>query len=244
VNVSEKEQWWRLALASFQERLGYSFVNIATLEEALTHASFAHEAGLPFFNERLEFLGDAVLELVVSAGLFNEYTHEDEGVLTRYRANLVCKDALSAWGTSMEIPRLVRLGKGLVHQGANASIIADASEAVFGAVFFDGGYEAASQVILRYLFFQSKSNAYDEKQDPKSLLQEETQKRGLGQPQYKVVSSEGPSHMPLFTVQLSIGDHFKAVGRGHSIKMAESKVAQQVLTQTELWCKNDIDGGP
>lgn len=101
-------------------------------------------------------MGDAVLELVVSAGLFNEYTHEDEGVLTRYRANLVCKDALSAWGTSMEIPRLVRLGKGLVHQGANASIIADASEAVFGAVFFDGGYEAASQVILRYLFFSLK----------------------------------------------------------------------------------------
>ncbi|MPN22029.1 Ribonuclease 3 [bioreactor metagenome] len=80
----------------------------------------------------------------------------------------------------MEIPRLVRLGKGLVHQGANASIIADASEAVFGAVFFDGGYEAASQVILRYLFFQSKSNAYDEKQDPKSLHKKKPKKEDWG----------------------------------------------------------------
>ena len=134
-SLSEREQWWQRELASFQERLGYLFSKKEILQEALTHASYAHEKGLHFHNERLEFLGDAVLELIVSANLFNGYPDVDEGTLTRYRSNLVCKNALSVWGKSIGLPQIIRLGKGLEQQGASASIIADTSEAVLGAVF-------------------------------------------------------------------------------------------------------------
>ncbi len=236
-SLSEREQWWQRELASFQERLGYFFSKKEILQEALTHASYAHEKGLHFHNERLEFLGDAVLELIVSTNLFNGYPDVDEGTLTRYRSNLVCKNALSVWGKSIGLPQIIRLGKGLEQQGASASIIADTSEAVLGAVFSDGGFAAAQNVVRRYLFFQSNINAYDKNSDPKSLIQEETQKRGLGQPCYVVISTEGPPHMPIFTVQLKIDGQLYGSGQGHSIKVAETLAAQRALEQVGLGCK-------
>lgn len=242
-NSPEKEQWWNQSLLSFQEKLGYSFLRRELLEEALTHASYAYEEGLPYYNERLEFLGDAVLELVVSAELYGEYPDLDEGKLTQFRSNLVRKKALFIWGKSMELPRLIRVGKGIEHQGINSSIIADAVEAVFGAVFYDGGFQVAQKVIRRYLFFQSTVNPYEENQDPKSLLQVETQKRGMGHPDYVVASSEGPSHLPKFTVHLKIDGVIFGCGTGHSRKLAEIQAAAQGLSKISLLKREGIEGG-
>ena len=191
-------------MSAFEKKLGYRFADAALLDEALTHSSFANETASASFNERLEFLGDAVLELVSSEKLYGEHEDLDEGRLTRLRSKLVRKESLADWAKFVKLPQLLKLGKSLVKSGATESMSADAAEAVFGAVFLDGGYASAKDTVLRFLERQEK-NISSEEADPKTRLQEFFQAQGKGVPYYSTVERKGPDHALKFKVQLTLG---------------------------------------
>ena len=224
------QAWWDKSLTAFQREIGYRFQNERLIHEALTHASFAHEAGIPFWNERLEFLGDAVLELCVSEMLFVEYAHWDEGLLTQERARLVCEGALARLATQLNIPPLLRMGRGLERQGGreNASICADAVESILGAIFLDGGFDAARQVVRRLLLI-FRHHARDEMIDPKSKLQHMFQEKGWGRPEYDLVSTEGPSHDMVFRVTVRHRQTILGSGTGATRKEAEVAASRAAL---------------
>ena len=224
------QAWWDKSLAAFQGEIGHRFQNMRLLHEALTHASFAHEAGIPFWNERLEFLGDAVLELCVTEVLFAEYAHWDEGLLTQERARLVCESALARLAMQLNVPPLLRMGRGLERQGGreNASICADTVEAVLGAVFLDGGVDAARQGVRR-LLLMFRHHARDEMIDPKSKLQQIFQEKGWGRPEYDLVSMEGPSHDVVFRVTVRSRQNILGSGTGATRKEAEVAASRAAL---------------
>ncbi len=217
-------------IAGLERYAEYSFNNRQTLVEALTHASFSNENGLSYCNERLEFLGDAVLELCVSAILFDDFPDDDEGVLSHRRASLVCEDSLSNWAVNAGIPSLLRLGKGLSQSGGRKQPVlsANAAEAVFGAIFLDGGYEAASAVIAAYCQYTLAANG-GVSMNPKATLQELMEKKGLGKPEYILVGRSGPAHAPLFRVSLLCSGRITGEGEGRTIKEAERKAAEKGL---------------
>ena len=213
-------------LRAFQLKLGYEFRNAELLTEALTHSSYANENGTAY-NERLEFLGDAVLELFTSERLFAEYPKCSEGELTRMRARLVCKDSLSAWAAENGLKPLIRLGKSI--KSPTDSMAADCVEAVFGAVFSDGGCEAARGVVSRFLDAKEESAAPTVKKDPKTELQEYLQGEGKSAPVYKLLERRGPEHASSFKVSLSAEGGLCSEAWGPSIKEAEFKAAEAAL---------------
>ena len=213
-------------LRAFQLKLGYEFRNAALLTEALTHSSYANENGTTY-NERLEFLGDAVLELFTSERLFAAYPNFSEGELTRLRARLVCKNSLNDWASEDGLEPLIRLGKSI--KKPTDSMAADCVEALFGAVFSDGGYEAARGVISRFLDTKDEAAAPVMEKDPKTELQEFLQGEGKSAPVYKLVERRGPEHASSFKVALSAEDGLSAEAWGPSIKEAEFKAAKAAL---------------
>ncbi len=215
-------------LLAFQKRIGYSFKNAELLEEALTHSSYANESGLPMHSERLEFLGDAVLELITSERLYSEYTELNEGQLTRLRSQLVCEKSLYNWAEEVGLLKMIKLGKSLLKKGATAAMAADAAEAVFGAVFLDGGYTKAIVVVTRFLN-SLKGLASPDAIDPKTELQELLQGQGRGVPYYKTVERIGPDHSLRFKVQVTLGEAVLAEAWGSNIKEAEFKAASLAL---------------
>ena len=215
-------------LAALQKKLGYQFADAALLNEALTHSSYANESGSPRFNERLEFLGDAVLELVTSEKLYAEHGELNEGRLTRLRSKLVCGESLSDWAKFAKLPQLMRLGKSLIKSGATDSMSADAAEAVFGAVFLDGGYDCAKSAVLRFLSRQEKKVSAEEV-DSKTRLQELMQSQSRGVPYYKTMERKGPDHALKFKVQVTSGEDVLAEAWGATIKDAEFKAAEKAL---------------
>ncbi|MCE5201895.1 MAG: ribonuclease III [Synergistaceae bacterium] len=216
------------SLCTFQKKLGYTFRKIEFLEEALTHSSYANESGLSLHNERLEFLGDAVLELITSERLYREYKTLDEGQLTRLRSRFVCKNSLGIWAGGVGIPDIIKLGRSLLKSGATQSVAADAAEAVFGAVFLDGGYGSALTVVDRFLDSQ-EVEASPDALDPKTELQELLQGQGRGVPYYKTIERSGPDHALHFKVQVTLGDAILAEAWGSSIKEAEFSAAELAL---------------
>ena len=213
-------------LRAFQLKLGYEFRNAALLTEALTHSSYANENGTTY-NERLEFLGDAVLELFTSERLFAAYPNFSEGELTRLRARLVCKNSLNDWASENGL-------KPLIHALSQSkkptdSMAADCVEALFGAVFSDGGYEAARGVISRFLDTKDQAAAPVMEKDPKTELQEFLQGEGKSAPVYKLVERRGPEHASSFKVALSAEGGLSAEAWGPSIKEAEFKAAKAAL---------------
>ena len=226
----EYNRWFAGELQKLQERVGYFFTDPFLLEKALTHSSYAYEHGISLSNERLEFLGDAVLQLSVSQSLFVEFSDWDEGMLSQRRASLVCGNALLEWGRDMGICALLKKGKGMSRTDESGSSCADAAEALIGAIFLDGGYEGVSPVISAYLSFQnSRLILCDEADDPKSRLQRASQEIGLGLPVYETVTVEGPSHAPLFTVRILLSGETAGEGKGQSRKSAEFAAAEKGL---------------
>jgi ribonuclease-3 len=215
-------------LDAFERTLGHLFSDRAMLEQALTHASYANEQGLPGDNERLEFLGDAVLELVISERLYEENPDFDEGDLTTTRSRWVCEKALAEWGRDVGLDRILKLGKGLDRQGGRnmPSILADGAEAVFGAVHCDAGFDASRRVVGRYLDRVMRPR---KPEHPKSRLQEELQSRGFPPPEYRVVERLGPEHSPEFVVEASLYGRVVGRGRGPAIKRAERIAAEEAL---------------
>ncbi|MEA3284235.1 MAG: ribonuclease III [Synergistota bacterium] len=237
---------WENNLSLIQDRLGYSFTDIELLREALTHSSYAHESGLCSWNERLEFLGDAVLELATSTRLFRAMKDMDEGGLTRLRARLVRKEALLMWAEALGLSGVLRVNRGLRKKGGSSdlsSMHADAIEAIFGAVYMDGGYDMAESVVNRYLDFLFEKGDYlqdgTSSIDPKSELQQILQIRGEPLPEYRIMSREGPPHSPSFEVELYVSGVLLSSGRGRSIKEAEVQAALDGLSLMRSVARDD-----
>jgi ribonuclease-3 len=215
-------------LAALQRRLAYRFTRPSLLQRALTHRSFGAE-----HNERLEFLGDAVLNLVVSALLYQRFAGSDEGDLSRVRAHLVREDSLHRAALGLNLPLVMRLSEGESRGGGaqRASILADALEALIGAAFLDGGYDAASHVV-RQLFGELIDSAEVDRftKDAKTELQEWLQGRRLPVPAYRIVATRGEKHAQTFDVECSVAALGLAErGEGRSRRAAEQQAAQRLL---------------
>jgi len=220
----------RTAAQWLHDALGYECHDAALLEAALTHRS----AGGPH-NERLEFLGDAVLNCVAAVLVFREFATADEGELSRFRASLVSGETLAAIAADIGLGSQVRLGSGELKSGGfrRKSILADALEALFGAIYLDGGYAAATTVVERLLAARlDKLPSAAELKDPKTRLQETLQARGLPLPVYAVESISGEAHNQLFNVYCVVEAlGLKTLGSGASRRRAEQAAAQLLLDE-------------
>lgn len=220
-------------LTTLQEKLASCGVTVESslLLEAVTHSSYAYENGTSS-NERLEFLGDAVLELVVSEHLFQALSQEPEGVLTRLRAALVCEPTLAWWARQLGIEGALRLGRGEEAQGGRErpALLADAVEALLGAVYLTGGL-AAARTLVEQLLGRFHAGELEIRTDCKTELQELLQRRGDVNIEYRVLNSEGPDHARQFTVGLYIDGQEKARGKGRSKKEAEQDAACRLLSE-------------
>lgn len=218
------------ALDALQQRLGHRFTRTELLQRALTHRSFGQD-----HNERLEFLGDAVLSLAVSALLFERFAGSDEGDLTRIRAHLVREDSLHKLALGLKLPEVLRMSEGEARGGGaqRPSILADATEAVIGAAFLDGGYEAAREIVRR-LLGETIAHSVSENwaKDAKTALQEWLQARKLAVPSYRIVETRGQAHAQTFVVECQVPALSLAkTGEGRSRRTAEQEAARQMLDE-------------
>jgi len=220
-------------LAEFQDRLGYRFRDEHLLRLALTHPSVAHEANAHTqHNQRLEFLGDAVLQLVLTRELYEKFPTFDEGPLTKARAKLVNRRSLAEHARTLGLGAQMILGHGeAIHGGRERqSTLADAFEALLGALFLDGGFEAARTFILReFTPSFGRLNALPTIENPKGELQEYLQARSPESPEYHVASATGPDHDRMFECTVHHAGVELARGRGKSKKAAESDAAWAAL---------------
>jgi ribonuclease III len=219
--------------SEFQTRLGYTFRDEGLLRLALTHPSVAHETGTPSpHNQRLEFLGDAVLQLVLTRELYEKFPAFDEGPLTKARAKLVNRRTLAEHARLLGMGAHLVLSRGEETNGGRerASTLADAFEALLGAIFLDGGLEAAREFILREFGAAfGKLSVLPIIENPKGELQELLQARSPEAPEYQVLSATGPDHDRVFECTVHHGGVELARGRGKSKKAAESDAALAAL---------------
>jgi len=219
---------------AFQRVLGFRFTNIELLRQALTHRSASSNGGDDSVesNERLEFLGDSVLGLIVNEHLFREYPHDREGHLTQMKSLLVSKPILSVKARDMQIGRYLFMSPGEEESGGRdrSSILADAFEAVTGAIYLDGGMEAARSFIDRRLMSGAREILKDRNHiNYKSMLQELIQSEKKIHPQYRVTSEDGPDHEKMFTVAVQVGKKTLGRGKGKNKKQAQQEAARTAL---------------
>lgn len=219
-------------LSILEERLGYKFNNIKFLEIGITHSSFANETRehVPY-NERQEFLGDAVLSIIVSDYIFENYTKLPEGELTKLRASLVCEKSLCGFSNELELGSFLRLGHGEELMGGRErpSILADAFEAVLAAVYLDGGIEPATKIVLRFVKKALEHVENAPFKDYKTLLQEIVQKNPEERLSYVLVAESGPDHDKRFEVDVLLNSNVIGHGIGKSKKAAEQHAAKEAL---------------
>ena len=219
-------------LAAFEEKIGYSFKNKNLLHEALSHSSYANECKKGRnSNERLEFLGDSVLSIVISEHLFNHFKHLPEGELTKIRASLVCEKALFEFSKQISLGDFILLGKGEENTGGRnrPSIVSDAFEAVIAAVFLDGGMEAAREYVLGFIPKDLDRSSVKKLQDYKTILQEIIQRNPEEKVEYVLRSQSGPDHDRHFVVEVCLNTNVIGHGEGHSKKQAEQQAAKEAL---------------
>ncbi len=220
-------------LDALQARLGHQFANLALLQLALTHPSLAHEQGSPMqHNQRLEFLGDAVLQLVLTRDLYERFPAFGEGPLTKARAKLVNRRALADKGRTLKIGEHLVLSRGEESHGGRerASTLADAFEAVLGAIFLDGGFSAAEKFIAHHFHEAFGGLGHIPVVDnPKGELQELLQATSAEAPRYHVVDTSGPEHDRVFACTVHHEGRELARGEGKSKKDAESEAARAAL---------------
>ena len=221
-------------LMKFQEMIGYTFKNEQLLKQALTHSSYANEKHLKKLsdNERLEFLGDAVLELTSSEFLYQNYPKLTEGQLTKLRASIVCEPTLATCTEEIHLGDYLFLGKGEDRTGGRTrkSILSDALEAVIGAIYLDGGFANAKEFVLKYILkdIEHKHLFYDSK----TILQEVVQGEHE-QLTYVLLGESGPDHDKMFEVGVLIGRKEISTGKGHTKKAAEQDAAYHALLVLE-----------
>jgi len=230
-------------LSALEDSIGRRFVDRSLLERALCHRSWAKDAGSDdeprSDNERLEFLGDAVLGLVITERLYRS-SSSAEGRLTRARALLVRRETLARHSRALGLGAFVRLGRGERGSGGDDkdSILADVLEAVIGATYLDGGFEAAAEFVLR-LFEEDLSRRAEDGEllaprDPRTALQEALQAAGRGTPSYRLASSSGPDHMPTWTIDAMLGDELLGTGEGSSKQEASKRAASAALERATV----------
>lgn len=213
------------------ERIGYRFRDPDLLRRALTHSSYVNEHRLKkeACNERLEFLGDAVLELVSSEFLYERFPKEQEGILTKTRASLVCESALADCASKLSLGSYLYMGKGEDAAGGRRrdSITSDAMEALIGAIYLDGGFTSVKEFITRFVLddIENKRLFYDSK----TILQEIAQAQGGQTPQYRLDKEEGPDHEKCFQVSVILSGACVGTGSGKSKKQAEQRAAYEAI---------------
>lgn len=218
-------------IEKFQQIIGYEFENQGLLRQALTHSSYANEKKFKKHsdNERLEFLGDAVLEIVSSEFLYLNYPDLSEGDLTKLRASLVCEPTLAGCTAQIQLKEFLLLGRGEEMTGGRnrKSILSDALEAVIGAIYLDGGFTNAKEFILTYILtdIENKKLFYDSK----TILQEVIQADYTEHLNYQLVEESGPDHDKSFTAEARIGEKVIGRGTGHTKKAAEQEAAYVAL---------------
>lgn len=217
-------------LKELERKIGYQFKKKELLKQALTHSSFSNEQKINKFAnyERLEFLGDAVLELLSSRFFFDNYPEMSEGEMTRRRSSMVCEPALAFCARDISLGEYILLGKGEEATGGRKrdSIISDVMEAVLGAIYLDGGLAEADQFVKKYILsdLENKQLFFDSK----TILQEKVQKAGK-ELSYVLLSEIGPEHDKIFTVEAVIDEKIVGTGQGRNKKSAEQQAAYQVL---------------
>jgi len=225
-------------MRELEQKLNYTFHNAALLEEALNHSSYAneHRAAHLHSNERLEFLGDSVLGFVTAEFLFARHPEAPEGDLTRIRAALVCEQSLYEVAQRLELGRYLKLGRGEEAGGGREriSILADATEAVFAAVYLDGGIAAASALIHRCLLDAQRESVVEERRrDYKTALQELVQRQADQVLTYRMVGETGPDHAKVFQAEVQLNGKTLGEGSGHSKKEAEQNAAAEALEKLQ-----------
>ena len=219
-------------MKELQESIGYSFHNPELLTEAMTHSSYAHEQhkGMKY-NERLEFLGDAVLSIVVSDYIYKHCPELPEGELTKLRASLVCEKSLFDFAKQIDLGSYLRLSNGERRNGGarRPSIVSDAFEALIAAIYLDGGMEAARKHILRFVIPEIEQHKNHSFKDYKTAVQEIIQKNPGEKLEYRLVGSSGPDHDKHFKVEVCLNSNVIGKGGGRSKKEAEQQAAREAL---------------
>ena len=218
-------------LRELEQKIGYKFRDFSLLERAMMHSSYTNERHLPKYqcNERLEFLGDAVLELVSSEFLFKGSPKMPEGELTKTRASMVCEPSLALCARDIDLGSYLLLGKGEEATGGRMrdSVTSDAMEALIGAVYLDGGFTSAKEFIHRFVLtdLEDKKLFYDSK----TILQEMVQAEKMGEITYRLVGTEWPDHNKSFHTEVLIGDKVSGKGAGRSKKASEQQAAYEAI---------------
>lgn len=216
-----------------ENRIDFKFRNSLLLGEALTHPSLAYESAKPHFdNQRLEFLGDAVIQLIITEELYRRFPNSPEGELTKLRSRLVSRPALAKFANMISLGDYILLGKGEQASGGNKrhSTLADTFEALIGAIYMDAGRKAAQTIVLRLV--ESEMNFLEdspEEKNPKGQLQELLQALHPEAPEYEIVSESGPDHRRVFQAQVCWRGEVLATGKGKSKKEAEARAASEAL---------------
>ena len=229
MNVNKKAIY---NISKFEDTINYKFEKKSYILEELTHSSYSNENKNYKFNERLEFLGDSVLSIVISDYLFKKEKNLPEGELTKLRANIVCEESLSEVAGQIHLGEYLLLGKGEEATGGRdrISILADALEAIIAAIYLDGGLEEASKFIFRFME-EIIENSIEGKifRDYKTYLQEVLQSKGEQHIWYKLIEEKGPDHNKRFVMEVGINDKVLGVGEGKSKKDAEQVAAKSAL---------------
>ena len=219
------------SLKEFQTKIGYCFSREGLLRQALIHSSYANEKHMKKHsdNERLEFLGDAVLEIITSEYLYHLHQDWPEGELTKLRASIVCEQTLAFCTRKLDLGAYLYLGKGEHQTGGRRrkSILSDAFEAVIGAIYLDGGFANAKEFVHKFVL-----NDIEHMQlfyDSKTILQEMVQAENNGELNYDLVAEEGPDHNKHFVVEARVGGRLLGTGEGHTKKAAEQEAAYQAI---------------
>ena len=224
-----------MEIEELEKNIGYTFNNKLLLKKALTHTSYAYEHHIES-NEKLEFLGDSILEFISSKYIYNHYSHLKEGEMTKVRAEVVCEDSLYLVAQKYHFSDFLYLGKSetLSHGNTKPAILADSVEAVIAAMYFDGGLEEAEKFInknLKESIEESSKNVG--MKDHKTVLQEKLQEHGNVSITYEVIKTSGPDHDKTFLVEVSCNGKKLATGSGKTKKQAEMQAAQSALSGTE-----------
>jgi ribonuclease-3 len=218
-----------------QKNIGFFFADEKLLKQAFTHSSYVNEHRRKPHedNERLEFLGDAVLELTISKFLYNKYTHMTEGELTKLRAAVVCEPALVEFANELNFGKLILLGKGEELTGGRErpALLADVFEAFVGALYLDKGIDTVIEFLEKIVFPKINAGAFSHVMDFKSQLQELVQRDGTGMIEYRVLQEKGPAHNREFVSRVSLNGEELGIGTGKSKKEAEQHAAQEALAK-------------
>lgn len=225
-------------MKEIEKKLDYVFTNKALLKTALTHSSYANERkrGSVESNERLEFLGDSILGMVVAEYLYNNYPYMKEGWMTKVRSELVCEQSLAGVAYALNLGDHMCLGKGELQSGGRKrpSLLADAVEAIIAAVTLDGGIDGARNIIQKYILSRTEEVAYRDN-DYKTLVQEQVQKVSGRTCAYRLIKECGPDHMKEFTVEMLINDKQVGMGCGRTKKEAEQAAAAAAMKCVDSW---------